>query len=541
MKLTWNHDYASGNAFGIGRGNDSARGNCPLTLGGVPRREIISTRTEIGIERGRVGEVLSAEMLESIFEGLDQWSLSSGGWGGEERRGPFSVFGVGLQRPGESSQGTGSETGIGGYGMQVDGLKTGEEDVIANEISQPSVATTQSPAVSTTTTTPYLLYRDESPSDTGYTIEQPITSTALPETELIHHWVIFLSQNMLLIDTPDNPCRTVFMPLALQGLDTSSPAHLAVFHAICAASAFSLSYLRNDARYHSSAVRHDQHALRLLRRHLLHGGRLDEPTLAAALTCITGEAMSGRKGRWRAHVVGVLGLLEREISRSWIRSSTATPLIQSCLSLSTLCRLRVPRELVALFRGVDPQERDCYLERAHGVTRNLVEFLADVNDIKEVRSRVSPAELDQLELRLYLNFPRVSADTHKSEVVQHALNSFYYATVIYFRRTLKGACVADVRDLVEKAVQDLEAVEAQGSACGSAYNWASFVVAAECDQPDLQARMLNCFDRKRRHGIRNIDRLREFVRIVWERRVSTGVDIHWQDLADEFEFDIMFV
>ena len=538
MKLTWNHDYASGKASGIGRGNEGGRGNWPP--GGVPRREIMSNRTGIGIDREWRGEVLSAEMLDGIFEGLDQWSLSSGGLRGEERRGPFSVFGVELQSSGERSQGIGGETIVSGDGVQVGGLDT-EEDGIADEISQPPVPATESSTVSTKTTTPDLAYRDESPSDTEYNIERPITSTALLETELIHHWVIFLSQNMLLIDTPDNPCRTVFMPLALQGLDTSSPAHLAVFHTICAASAFSLSYLCNDARYHSSAVRHDQHALYLLRQHLLRGGRLDEPTLAAALTCITGEAMSGRKGRWRAHVVGVLGLLEREISRSWIRSPTATPLIQSCLSLSTLCRLRVPQELAALFRGVGPQERDCYLERAHGVTRGLVEFLADVNDIKAARSHVSSVELDQLELRLYLNFPRASTSTHKLEVVQHALNSFYYATVIYFRRTLRRACVADVRDLVEKAVHDLEAVEAEGSACGSAYNWASFVVAAECDQPELQARMLNCFDRKRRHGIKNIDQLREFVRIVWERRVFTGLDLHWQDLADEFEFDIMFV
>ena len=114
MKLTWNHDYASGKASGIGRGNEGGRGNWPP--GGVPRREIMSNRTGIGIDREWRGEVLSAEMLDGIFEGLDQWSLSSGGAGGEARRGHFSVFGVGLQRSGESSQGIDSVTGVGGDG-----------------------------------------------------------------------------------------------------------------------------------------------------------------------------------------------------------------------------------------------------------------------------------------------------------------------------------------------------------------------------------------------------------------------------------------
>ncbi|KGO73112.1 hypothetical protein PITC_098430 [Penicillium italicum] len=57
-----------------------------------------------------------------------------------------------------------------------------------------------------------------------------------PETELIHYWVVFLSGNMLLIDTPDNPCQTVSLPLALKGLDASSAEsniHLSIFHDIC--------------------------------------------------------------------------------------------------------------------------------------------------------------------------------------------------------------------------------------------------------------------------------------------------------------------
>lgn len=536
--------------------------------GTVPRRQIRSAgRREDG--------ALSAESLAGIFTDLDSCSADA-----VLVRGPFSVFSVELPGFGQSQ---GREDNLATelrdghavsdvhdtqinndpkhYTMEdITGMTNRQSSaVIPNDT--PDIATeefvpvSESPATVVSTSTVTNIGSDPLPQldgilgdMNGYPTENPITPIInptpipMPEVELVHHWVIFLSENMLLVDTADNPCRTVFMPMALQGLDALDPEasmHLAVFHAICAASAFSLFHLRNEPRYHSLAIRHDQRALCQLRRNLqLGSGRLDEPTLAAVLTCITAEAMSGRRSRWRAHVAGVLGLLEKEIYRGWIQSPTAAQLLQSYLSLSLLCNLRLPAQLVALLRG--PPEMGSYLERSHGVTRALVEFLAHIMNIKESKRLVSAVELDQLELRLYLSVPRVETETPDSEVIQRAVNSFYYATVIYFRRTLRNASVADVRDLVQKAIQNLEAAEAQGRG-GCAYNWAGFVVAAECDRPDLQGRMLDWFDRKRRHGIKNIDSLRELVKIVWERRMSTATDIHWQDLAVESDFDIMFV
>lgn len=543
--------------------------------GTVSRRQIRSAG------RREEDDALSAESLADILTGLDSYS----GDAVSERNGPFSVFSVGL--PG-SEQSRGREDSpvvelcddptVGDvHDVQInnDLRDSTVEDVtdMANRQlfamipSETSDTTTEefapvseSPAAVVSTPTVTNVGRDSllhlngplsSDNMNRYPVESPLISiinpTPIPmlDIELVHHWTIFLSENMLLIDTADNPCRSILMPMALQGLDALDPEfsmHLAVFHAICAASAFSLFHLRNEPRYYSLAIRHDQRALCQLRRNLQLGdGRLDEPTLAAVLTCITAEAMSGRRSRWRAHVAGVLGLLEKEVYRSWIQSPTVGRLLQTCLSLSLLCSLKLPTRLVALLRG--PPEMDSYLERSHGVTRVLVEFLAHIRDIEESKTMVSVEELDQLELRLYLSFPRLSwveTKTPDSEVIQRAVNSFYYAIVIYFRRTLRHVSVAGVQDLVEKAVQNLEAAEAQGRG-GCAYNWASFVVAAECERPDLQGRMLDWFDRKRRHGIKNIDSLRELVNIVWERRASTGTNIHWQDLAVESDFDIMFV
>ncbi|KAJ6188138.1 hypothetical protein N7519_003046 [Penicillium mononematosum] len=367
-----------------------------------------------------------------------------------------------------------------------------------------------------------------------------------PETELVHHWVVFLSGNMLLIDTPDNACRTVFLPLALKGLDASPTEpniHLSIFHAICASSAFSLSLLRHDSRYHSIAVHHDQLALRHLRGSLQRASCLDEPTLAAVLTCITAEAMSGRRSRWRAHVSGCLRLLENEVHGDWIRSPTAAKLIQSYLSLSSLCSLPVPGRLMSLLNG--PSHLHNYLERSHGVTTPLVQCLAQITSLVESRTPLSIEELDRLELQLYLNFPSLSnPDAAGSIIVQHALNSFYYATIVYFRRSLRGARLCDVQDLIEKAIHELESVDAlTRDKGGCSYNWASFVVAADCQRPDLQDRMLAFFHQKSRHGIQSINVLSEIVQALWNRRATAGphADIQWQDIAREADFDFMLV
>ncbi|OGM39376.1 hypothetical protein ABOM_011854 [Aspergillus bombycis] len=365
------------------------------------------------------------------------------------------------------------------------------------------------------------------------------------EIELIHHWVVFLSGNLLLVDLADNPCRTVFMPLALKGLNSSaseSNMHRAVFHGLCAASAFSLYHLRSEFKYQSLAVRHDQQALQHLRQNLRPGSRLDETTLVAVLTCIAAEAMSGRRSRWRAHVLGGLGMLENELDGEWLQSPTAARLLQSYLSLSSLCNFRMSAQLVGLLKELPNVQN--YLERSHGVSQSLVQFLAHLSALRESPSQTTAAELDNLELQLYLQFPSLHfQETPESIVIQHALNSFYYATVIYFRRSLRRVPVEDVQDLVEKAVHELEAAEAVTHRKGGcAYNWAGFVVAAECSRPDLQERMLALFDRKRRHGITNIQSLCEIVTILWQRRASApGVDIHWEEIANEADYDIMLV
>ncbi|CAG8319024.1 unnamed protein product [Penicillium salamii] len=367
-----------------------------------------------------------------------------------------------------------------------------------------------------------------------------------PETELVHHWVVFLSGNMLLIDAPDNLCRTAFMPLALKGLDASpneSNIHLSVFHAICAASAFSLFHLRRDPRYQSLAMHHDQLALRHLRGNLQRARGLDEPTLAAVLTCITAEAMSGRRSRWRAHVAGCLGLLESQAHSDWIRNPIASRLLQSYLSLSSLCSLRMSERLMSLLDGSSDLRH--YLERSHGITAQLVQLLAQITVLVETPTQLSIEELDRLEVQVYLNFPCLSdPDAPGSMIVQHALNSFYYALVVYFRRNLRHASLSDVQDLIEKAICELESVDKlTREKGGCSYNWASFVVAADCERPDLQDRMLAFFDRKSRHGIQNINVLCEIVQVLWNRRTAAGphVDIKWQELAREADFDIMLV
>ena len=367
---------------------------------------------------------------------------------------------------------------------------------------------------------------------------------SMPESELVHHWVTFISGNLLLIDTPDNPCRTIFVPMALQGAEsrnTESNMNRTIFHAICSASAFSLYHLRNDESYHSLALTHDQQALQHLRYNLNQCTSVNEATLAAILACLTAEAISGRKHRWRTHLAGVHALLEKGLDPSWTQNASTSSMLQSYLSVSSLCNLRISSHLLSLLDG--PPEMNDYLERAHGMTKPLVRFLANLTDKLQSEKPVTAEGLDDLESQLYQCFPHITtSDTQNAELIQHAVNAFYYATVIYYRRTLRRVPSVNVQDLVEKAVENLETAEAlSGGRGGSAYNWPSLVVAAECGNTGLQDRMLTWFHRKRRHGLHSISAIRDLVTVLWQRRTAAGSDVHWQDVANEENFDIMFV
>lgn len=365
-----------------------------------------------------------------------------------------------------------------------------------------------------------------------------------PQIELVHHWVTFISGNVLLIDTPDNPCRTIYVPLALQGVDLGqkeSSMYRTIFHAICSASAFSLYHLRNDDRYQSLALTHDQLALHHLRRNLNASTGVNELTLGAICSCITVEAISGRRHRWRTHLAGALSLLEKYHNPNWAQSPVASSMLQSSLGLSSLCSLRVPTHLISHLDG--PPEMNDYLERAHGMTRPLVRFLANLTDKVESKRPMTAEELDGLELQLYLSFPCLSTtDGRDAKLIQHAVNAFYYAAVIYFRRTIRRVSSAAVQDLVEKAVEDLEAAESlsQGKG-GTAFNWPGLIVGAECGSAALQYRMLTWFHRKRRHGLQSVSIIRDLVTLLWQRRAAAGSDVHWQEIAKEEDFDIMLV
>lgn len=558
--------------------------------GQIQRRQISSTP--------QVHDLSSAAVTALLTE-LDSWP----GDGSAQQRGPFSVFSAATSSP------IGSHSALDRPEDQSQLLPSDKEDVVEQRVAFPATSPDRSDGINETspnrateqnsqvTLSASTLTADDWPlslvsepaQDNGsfdittlldrqgprqYSLADSSTSKSYqdniidgtsselavnspspainplplprPETELVHHWVIFLSGNMMLIDTPDNPCRTTFMPLALKGLDdpsSESNIHLSIFHAICASSAFSLFHLRQDSRYQSLAMHHDQLALGHLRGSLQKAKRLNEPMLAAVLSCITAEAMSGRRSRWRAHVAGGLGLLENEIHGGWIRGPTASRLLQSYLSLSSLCSLPMSTQLISLLNA--PSEVRHYLERSHGITTPIVQFLAQMTTTIESKCDIPVEELDRLELQLYLNFPRLSTPgAPGSIIIQHALNSFYYASIIYFRRTLRRVPVRDVQDLVEKAVDELEAVETltRGKG-GCAYNWSSFVVAADCQRQDLQDRMLSWFDRKSRNGIQNVNILCEIVKALWHRRAQAGIDadIHWQELAKEADFDIMLV
>lgn len=84
----------------------------------------------------------------------------------------------------------------------------------------------------------------------------------IDQKELVHHWVTFLSCAMAPVPIFGNPGGNTLTSIALAGLASTfqeSNGEIAVFHGICAASAFSLYQLRQSSdRFHKLAIKHSQ-------------------------------------------------------------------------------------------------------------------------------------------------------------------------------------------------------------------------------------------------------------------------------------------
>lgn len=394
-------------------------------------------------------------------------------------------------------------------------------------------------------------------SDLEVTIAAPcpirhvdLLQTPAHQKELIHHWVTFVVENFTPLDPPDNTCRTRFLPVALSGLSSTSKESslgIAMFHALCATAAHSFLQLKgpND-HYDKLAMKHGELALIHLRQNTADAATIiDENRPLAILGCILIFTVSGHKRTWRDLLMdGIEWCMKAKPLSQKLDTSTLAFFSQVFLGMVISGNVAVPDKALSLLDTIAGD--DDYLGPQVGIDRRTQRNILKIRQMRTAKCPPDHRELEIFELNLYLDFPHVkqqgAMDVKAVGFMQHVANIFYYATLVFFKRAMLHCGPSEVQTLVEKALQDMEAVElSTRGQCGCTIVWPFVVLATECDTPQLRERMLAWFKVKRRHGFNTLDKAKELSMAAWEWRTVPGQEkAYWEDLPMRPEFDVLF-
>ncbi|KAL2068431.1 hypothetical protein VTL71DRAFT_16529 [Oculimacula yallundae] len=368
------------------------------------------------------------------------------------------------------------------------------------------------------------------------------------QKELMHHWIHFLDLAMAPVVGLGRTPHNLLTPLALTGVTASSAdscGEIAVFHGLCAASAFNLSLLRNDdPHYQELGVKHRQLALCHLRNSMQNQPMAMEPILAAILTFLTQEGVTGRVSEWRVHLKGLESIILANPNLT-AESEVVQGAYETYLCLTILGNVQTQADLKLLLKAV-PQDLEL-IGPYHGVNRSVLEIVEEINALASTATGPTEASLERLELLLILQSPgkisRQGFDENSSKLLMNCAYVYHYATVIHFQRVLRKTEPDMLQEIVDIAIGHLEAIEAVGnSPLGCIWAWPCLVISAECMLPKLRARVLAWYECKKRHGFENLSVACKVSMEVWRRRadhVGSAGEIYWQDVTRGTEYDTL--
>jgi len=370
------------------------------------------------------------------------------------------------------------------------------------------------------------------------------------QRDLIHHWTDFICWHIVPVDAPDNLFRSVFTPLAMAGLLTpsyQSSGQIALFHSLCATAAFSRSHLlRGDVKSCVLGLKHYQLAIMHLRYTLMNQADRERGAILATITMFSAmDSITGRSSEWRTHLQGGASWLATIEGSIWDRDKSSSMVYQGYLAMAALCNITLPSTIdVESENWLD--SRFYALDRFFGLTRPMLKHIVMMNALVRQIRTADPLTLDRLEAQLYMQAPDNLAldgfDARSQALTRHHAYVFYYASLIYFQRTVRRRPPDSLQDMVHLAVGHLEEIEELGgNMIGCTLVWPPFVVACECLSPDLQNRILAWYKLKQRHGFMNLELSKDIARELWRRRVAAPAeaDIQWQDVLQDLKMDIV--
>ncbi|KAK1855389.1 hypothetical protein CCHR01_02010 [Colletotrichum chrysophilum] len=270
--------------------------------------------------------------------------------------------------------------------------------------------------------------------------------------------------------------RTVWLPVALAGL-LSNSSHsgpgIALFHAVCALAAYNLAELGSGPRDEdlTLAMKHDYLAITHL-QHSLDGSTTgDEFEVSLAMmACVSMEAVSAVPRRWRNHMKKGLKHFQRLLTRQSV-SEELLQMAWAMTSMAVLSNVMVSDEITT---DAENDEAFHVAQVSGGISPRAIRNLAEINQIHKLRNRYGEKEVDSFELKLYLDFPASKSaytETTEALILQHMDRAFYYAELVHFQRTVKGASLDSVEALIDNGLKELEAIKKVSHGSAGNISW----------------------------------------------------------------------
>ena len=389
------------------------------------------------------------------------------------------------------------------------------------------------------------------------------------ERELMHHWVSTMSRTMAPMDDESNPYISIYIPLALEASEQTSPltGQFALRHTMYALAAFNLAQRGiNMEKYEALGIKHHQLGIQHLSTSLLvQGSRQNIFVLATIIVMFTIELAKARPG-WRIHFEGGRKWLQEAVGLIRPRGRDAATLYQMFLigeALGFSHQVHDNASNVALIENtvdynhddifgltaVIPNE-DYYLDSMFGLIRPILEAIVHINRLAASGRPSSAEELECLRFKIALSNPRAcefSNVSSGSEVVtKHHAFMWYYACQIYYRHSLCRTPPSQLQTLVKESLVHLRAVEEHELLSGRyGLLWPRFITACEAEEDDLRFAVSDYFRKGKDLGFSNLTSALTIVHEIWRRRdVAAGAKTHhisWRKVAIDLQDDVLLL
>ncbi|KPM33917.1 hypothetical protein AK830_g12656 [Neonectria ditissima] len=370
------------------------------------------------------------------------------------------------------------------------------------------------------------------------------------QCQLMEHWTLHLCDALNPVPGIHNPLRTIMMPIALEGARAdlkSSTGATALFHLICSASAFHLSQTKStpESRRTLENVALEHHNLGIT--HLGQNIQSDDlsqcvSVLASLLMCILNEAITVPTPFWRLHFRGAVEWVNHINPQVWHQTESASVIYQMFTGMATLVQSQLlldghEASFWELHYDAASQPGPYILDMAFGLPQSILQCLnaMKVIQMEDKRSHGqasvqhtarSPQNLDRLELELYLSAPKkpnASVGKEYCDLVYHHGYTYYFAALIYMKRTVKDAPIEDVQPLIEQSLHHIEALGACTDRPFSPMLWPIAIIAFETCHSMPQNRVLKCLEGfASRSGFAIWTHLSVLVRDLWALRKTEG-------------------